>query len=238
MLAYTDLYVVEQLILWGHAKKLDLSLFTTLVDEYKEIGPDVMKTRLQAKTDVNVLLRYLNWAEISKKEDADPVGFCNDLYDSLLFQEFDKNDRNSPHLKFTPLADSIQLIAADSSTEGIYVYTKYPCNHIEREIHEFMRSDKVHIITGDKKTFLSDHTFDSYFFEDVDDIEYISRRHSQRSEVIIPTFPFNVSGYKFTNDGEVVYSQDSLYKGPILNEPLDKYLSEYNLDIALIDIPI
>lgn len=237
MFAYTDLYVVERLIELGNDEKLDLSLFTTLVDEYTELGPDMMKYRLQSKAYINVLYSYLN-LDIALKQNNDPYEFCKELYNLLLYQEFDIDDENSPVLKLAPLADSIKLIAKDTNAETICIYMDRDCAYMRESISSFMGTSKLTFAIGDKKDFLSQNTFDSYFFENVDDIEYISRKHVHRSEVIIPTFPFNVSGHDFDSNGEPIYTQDSLFKFPILDKNPSEYLSEYNLNIALIDIPL
>lgn len=237
MLTYTDLYVVERLIELGDSEKLDLSLFTTLVEEYTNLGPDLMKYRLQSKAYINVLYSYLD-LDIALKQDNDPYEFCKELYELLLYQEFDSEDGNSPVLKLAPLADSIKLITKDNNAEQICVYMDRECNYIKDIISSFMGSIKLTFAIGNKEEFLSQNTFDSYFFENVDDIEYISRKHPHRSEVIIPTFPFNVSGHDFDSNGEPIYTQDSLFKFPILDKNPMEYLSEYNLNIALIDIPL
>lgn len=238
MLAYTDLYVTERLIEYGTENNLDLSLFTTLIPEYESLGPQLMKERLQAKHEVNVLLSYINWDEVCMQESADPVGFCNELYNSLLYQEFEWGGETSPKLIMTPLADTIQLITKDSNTEEINIYMEDECRYLELIISEFMRSDKIKFIHGDKKEFLSKNEFDSYFFENVDDLEYICHRHKQRAEVIIPTFPFNVCGYDIDTNGDPVYSQDSFMKTTIFSKSPIECLVEYNFDIALIDIPL
>ena len=237
MFAYTDLYVVERLIELSYKEKLDLTLFTTLVDEYNELGPDMMKYRLQSKVYINVLYSYLN-LDIALQQDTDPYEFCKELYDLLLYQEFDSQDENSPILKMAPLSDSIKLIAKDNNAESICVYMDKDCMYLRELVSSFMGTTKLTFATGDKKEFLSQNTFDSYFFENVDDIEYISRKHKYRSEVIIPSFPFNISGYDFDSNGEPIYTQDSLFKFPILDKNPSEYLSEYNLNIALIDIPL
>lgn len=238
MLAYTDLYVVERLITYGIENNLDLSLFTDLIPEYNSIGPELMKQRLQAKHEVNILLNYIDWDEVCKQESADPVGFCNELYNSLLYQEFEFGDINSPRLDMTPLADTIQLITKDINTEEIDIYMEDQCQYLESIISEFMRSEKVKFVHGNKQDFLRQNEFDSYFFENVDDLEYICHRHKQRAEVIIPTFPFNVCGYDYDKNGEPIYSQDSFMKTTIFPKTPIECLNEYNFDIALIDIPL
>ena len=45
-------------------------------------------------------------------------------------------------------------------------------------------------------------------------------------------FPFNVEGYDITQDMEIIYSQDSLFKFPILEENPLEFLKKYNLDLA------
>lgn len=237
MFAYTDLYVVERLMELGISKKLDLSLFTSLVDEYNKLGPNMMKHRLQAKNFINVLYSYLN-LDIACKQEGDPYEFCKKLYELLLYQEFDPQDINPPLLQLTPLSDSIKLLSKDKNTESICVYMDRDCKYLKNIISSFMGTNKLTYAIGNKRDFLSQNTFDSYFFEDVDDIEYISRKHPYTSEVIIPAFPFNVSGYDFDSKGEPVYSQDSLFKFPILDKNPTEYLKEYNLNIALIDIPL
>ena len=238
MMAHTDLYVAERLIEMGQSNKLNMTLFTSLIDEYKELGPDIMTERLQAKADINFLLGYLNWDIVAELDEADPIGFCNELYDTLLFQEFDTQGEQLPELKFTQLGNTLQTIVKDSNTEKIYIYMNHPCKYMEFLIANFMCSKKVEIITGNKEEFLRTHTFDSYFLEDVDDVEFISRRHAQRSEIIIPVFPFNVTGFEFDENGDVIYTQDSLFKTPILDKTPVEYLKEYNLDMALINIPL
>ena len=47
-----------------------------------------------------------------------------------------------------------------------------------------------------------------------------------------------MSGYEFSENGEPIYSQDSLFKFPILDKNPTEYMNEYNLNIALIDIPL
>lgn len=237
MLVYADLYVTERLIEWGIDNKMNLSLFSRLIEEYQSVQPDMMKYRLQSKTNVNFLLNYIDWKLISEEKEADPVGFCDMCYNSLLYQEFDSSDPKSPTLEFTELASSLKVIAKDPSVDTMCIYTEYDSSFIREKILDFFLSPKVKIITGNKEQFLKTHTFDSYFFEDVDDTQYIKRWHNQRSEVIIPAFPFNVEGYDIV-DNKVVYSQDSLCKIPILDTNPVEYLTKYNLDIGLVDIPL
>lgn len=237
MFAYTDLYVVERLIELVDERKLDLSLFTTLADEYKELGPDMMRQRLQAKKFLNVLYGYLNM-DIACKQEGDPYEFCKELYEVLLYQEYDPQEEYSPSLQLTPLSDSIKLLAKDKNAESIYIYMDRECHYMRHIVSSFMGTNKVNFVIGNKEEFLKENTFDSYFFENVDDIEYISRKHEYRSEVIIPAFPFNVTGYDCDENGEIIYSQDSMFKFPILDKNPVEYLEEYNLNIALIDIPL
>lgn len=236
MLAYTDSYVTRRLIDFMEGEKLNETLFERLLRDAANF--DNINERLQAKTDVNFLVGYINWDIVSTLEQADPIGLCYDLYDACLYQEYDIESSDSPIIEFTKLSDTIKSITKDNNTESVYVYMKYPCEYLQSKIETFFRSSKVHIVSGDKEDFLKNHTFDSYFFENIDDIEYIKRWHSERSEVIIPAFPFNVSGYDVTKDMEVIYSQDSLFKLPILEENPIEYLKNYNLDLALIDIPL
>lgn len=238
LLAYTDLYVVERLFEMSHEQNLDLSLFTTLKKEVNAIGFDQMRYKLQEKKFINVLYGYLDFDVVCKGE-RDPYEFCRELYNSLLYQEYDFYAPNSPVLELTPLADSIQLIATDVNTDSIYIYMEEECRYLQQILDSFMGSSKIQYVSGDKKEFLTNNTFDSYFFESIDDISYISRRHPNKSEVIVPAFPFNASGYKFDDEtGEPIYSQDSLHKIPALPENPMKYEKEYNLTIALIDVPL
>ena len=164
MFAYTDLYVVERLIELCDSKKLDISLFTTLVDEYTELGPDMMKYRLQAKRFINVLFNYLN-LDIACKQDNDPYEFCEELYELLLYQEFDPQGIYSPVIKLTPLSDSINLLAKDNNAESICIYMDRECNYLKDIVSSFMGTTKLSFVFGNKKDFLSKHSFDSYFFE-------------------------------------------------------------------------
>ena len=235
---YTDLYVLERLIEWVADKEVDPALFTTLFDEYEELGPDGMKLKLQEKTEVNFLLNYIDWEAVVKLEEADPFGFCEKIYNSLLYQEFPLSGEDLPEIQFTPLADTTRAVAKDSNIETVYIYFDYPCDYLEAKIQEFMQSNKVKIVYGNKQNFLATHTCDCYFLEDIDDICYISRRHQQRSEVIVPMFSFNVSCYDFVEGGNVELTKDGFFKDINLERTPIEYLSEYNLDIALIDIPL
>ena len=129
-------------------------------------------------------------------------------------------------------------VAKDANIETVYIYFDYPCDYLETKIQEFMQSNKVKIVYGNKQNFLATHTCDCYFLEDIDDICYISRRHQQRSEVIVPMFSFNVSCYDFVEGGNVELTKDGFFKDINLERTPIEYLSEYNLDIALIDIPL
>ena len=238
LLAYTDLYVIERLFEMSYEQNLDLSIFTTLKKEVNTIGFDQMRYKLQEKKFINVLYGYLDFDVVCKGE-RDPYEFCRELYNSLLYQEYDFYAPNSPVLELTPLADSIQLIATDVNTDSIYIYMEEECRYLQQILDSFMGSSKIQYVSGDKKEFLTNNTFDSYFFESIDDISYISRRHPNKSEVIVPAFPFNASGYEFDDEtGEPRYSQDSLHKIPALPENPMKYEKEYNLTIALIDVPL
>lgn len=238
MFAHTDLYVTERLIELGQSNKLDMTLFTSLIDEYRKLGSEVMEVRLQGKADINFLLGYLNWDTVATLDEADPVGFCDELYNTLLFQEFDIHGKEYPELKFTQIGHTLKTIVKDSNTEKVAIYMEEKCEYLEYLIYEFMCSEKVEIVTGNKEKFLKENTFDSYFLGDVDDVEFISRKHPQRSEIIIPIFPFNVTGFEFDSTGEPIYSQESLFKTPILEKTPVEYLKEYNLDMALVNIPL
>lgn len=236
MLTYADSYVTKRFLDFMEYMKLDEKLFSRLIKDIQTY-PD-MNQRLQSKVDVNFLFGYINWDIIRTLDEADPLDLCNNLYNACLYQEFEVENENSPKIEFTTLAETIRAITKDSNTESIYIYMDYPCKYLSEKTEQFFQSNKVHIVSGDKKSFLTEHTFDSYFFEDVDDTEYIKRWHNQRSEVIIPAFPFNVEGYDITQDMEIIYSQDSLFKFPILEENPLEFLKKYNLDLALIDIPL
>lgn len=239
MLTYSDLYVGERLIEHIKESNLDKLLFTRLVNEFSELDEDTMRERLHAKKNVNFLLDYLNWSIVSNLEEADPVGFCNDLYDTLLYQEYDKEDKKSPTISFTNLANTLRALLKDSNAKEMYIFMEQPSSYLQLQTLEYFRSDKIKFVNHmDKKSFFETKLFDSYFFEDVDDVQYIQRKHLQRSEVIIPSFPFNVEGYDIDKTGEIVYSQDSFLKVPNLNEDPLSILQKYNLDLALVNIPL
>lgn len=238
MLSYSDLYVTERLITHAINNDLDISLFGNLLTEYQSIEPEMMRYRLQSKTNVNFLMNYIDWETIAKEESADPIEFCDTWYSMMLYQEFDSTDKNSPKLEFTNLADSLRVLLKDNNVEVMCIYMDYKSDYIEKQISDFFMSSKIRIIIGNKEDFLKNHTFDTYFFEDIDDIEFIKRWHENRSELIVPTFPFNIEGYDISPNGEVIYSQDSLCKLPILDKNPIEYLSSYNIDIGMIDIPL
>lgn len=239
ILTYSDLYVLERILEWGYANKLDLSIFTSLENEYTTIGRDGMKYKLQSKQEVNFLMDYVDWNFVVSQCGEDPTMFCNTLYNTMLYQEFDIDSKDSPELIMTPLADTIRILTKDSNTESVVIYMAQPCDYIQKQISTFFQSDKITFVSEDKHDFLSKKSFDSYFFENIEDVNIITRWHDQRSEVVVPTFSFNVEEYDIDKDGTLVYSPGSFFKLPILDEEeIPKYLTKYNLDVAFLDIPL
>lgn len=188
------------------------------------------------KENKNFLLDYFNWDTLSLSDDIDPFAICDYIYKEVLKMAITKDDilheRDLEPL-MTSTGMSFRTLSVDTNLEMVYLYQE---DCIPPKVYEglsiiYRGSNKFKFIQGDKGKFLKTHFCDSYFFEDVSDLDtYIAHKHPRLSEVLIPNASYNLS---------VVDEVDGLrLRTPSCKMNLADYKSKFNLDVNAIGLPI
>ena len=188
------------------------------------------------KVNKNFLIDYFNWDVLSLSDDINPFAICDYIYKELLKMDITEDDvlsdRDLEPL-MTSTGMSFRTLSLDTNLDTIYLYQE---DCIPEKIYEdlsviYRGSNKFKFIQGDKGKFLKDHFCDSYFFEDVNDIDgYIAKKHPRLSEVLIPNASYNLSIVDEVNGLRL--------RVPSCNMTLQEYKSNFNLDINTIGLPI
>lgn len=195
---------------------------------------------LAEKTQRNFLMDYFDWTKVEiSQDDIDPINICNRVYwESLNLPVIEKDILSYMDISFlmTSVGKSFQILCTDTNLDSICLYLgeKVP-QEITKGLTTFYNgSVKVHYLIGTPsqlKHSLQKKCFDSYFFEDSDDIDsLISREHPVLSEVLLPGNHVNLS---IVDEIEGTKLRDI-----ILKQPLEYYKEKLNLDIHTMNLPI
>lgn len=207
------------------------------LEKLYQIPVDGLKFNIMAnKNNKNFLLDYFNWDTISLSDNIDPFAICNYIYKKVLEMPVTDDDTlSNPDIEclMTSIGMSFRTLSMDKNLDMIYLYQE---DCIPKEVYAglsfiYRGSNKIKFIRGDKEKFLKDNVCDSYFFEDVKDLDdYIAFRHAKLSEVLIPNAKYNLS---------IIKVEDGLrLRTPSCNLKLSEYKSKFNLDVHTIGLPI
>lgn len=169
----------------------------------KEIPFQQLKTTIMAtKENRNFLMDCFNWGclETHPDEYINPLAICEHLYKEILSMDTSaKEDAlNQQDLEpaLTGIGASLKNLIKDSNLNELCFYFDNTIpQSVEKKISQYLNgSQKIVFVRGDKKLFLERHQFDSYFFEDVADIDNcLTKKHSDLIEILVPASANNLT---------------------------------------------
>ena len=168
----------------------------------KETGEDSISSFSETKKFMNPLYEVFDISVIPEDElkslrdeygDDYTIAYtiCDDIYYSILNHEYKFDLINE--FTYTNVADSIKLALKDSQLETVYVYVKTLTNCIHKSIYDqFMNSDKIKIVSGDKAKFLNETPCGTYIVQDITDLIYLPKTQTENKiDFTFLNIPYN-----------------------------------------------
>ena len=236
VLVYTDGLVIDRLM--NHMDELSIKesdyaiplteFFIEEKQKFEQMGGYhyILQNIMAGKKSKNPLIDIFDW---DKYESGNILEWLDEIYVKLLA---------SPELGKLPLilsnlGESIRQLLKDDNLEKVCIYLDHDYPYIREEVQELFSNDnKIELVSGEKEEFLKTHDFDSHFFQDIEDLQYITKKYPNRIEVCVPNYAFN-----FTE--KLIYEDsDDTYRTLITDEPVQDYLEKYNMEIVTISTPI
>lgn len=196
MLFDVDKYVLETIYKTMQNRKEFSSLFRIL----KETGGgmDDIPYLIKEKNYKNPLIELL----IMNK--SEPVAERDVFLPAQFYYNYIVNDLENENLDVelqpTNLSATLRVLLKNEYLEKIFVYMDVARPELCDAIYNFFTgSTKVFICTGDRKDLFKDFSFDTYIFEDVQDVvSLMDIDPDTPKHVLIPEFKYN-----FNTDGSI-----------------------------------
>ena len=232
-----DAIVASRLSIFFKENKDYHFFFNKELDNLSSIPVDELKYQIMAsKKNKNFLLDYFNWDCIEVDESIDPMAICDFTYANILKIPVTDNDiLKNPDIEslMSSVGLSLKTLSADKNLSVVYLFLE---DYIPSEVSNglsfiYRGSNKFKFIKGNKETFLKENMCDTYFLEDISDLDdYILRKHANLSEVLIPNTHYNLS--------VVDEVEDLKLRTPCTNLTLEKYKEDFNLEVYTMALPI
>lgn len=161
--------------------------------------PAVKNTILGTKQNRNFLLDYFNWECVTESSNINPHWLCEFLYQNILAMEPDDTDvlgQEDIEPALTGIGASFKNLIKDENINHLHIYLDHTIpDYLEKKLTTYLNgSTKLFFVKGDKKDYFNTHQFDSYFLEDVTDIDqYITKPHSALAEILVPASANNLT---------------------------------------------
>jgi hypothetical protein len=142
------------------------------------------------------------------------------------------------YVQVTEFGSALKLLMKDKSLKKLYLYVPFDSSVIFDNLGEMFLghgTDRITVLTGEK-TKKALPVVDSYVFENVRDVDGLLRvPHTSLTEVLIPTYNFNM--VEDRTDIEKLVEQITFSRLNLKEEP-HEYVDKYNLSLNTINVPI
>lgn len=197
----TDAIVACRFQHYMHAHPTEIQFFTSdclwmMKDVY---FPEVKRTLLGTKQNRNFLLDYFNWEWVMDSSPINPQQFCEILYQNILAMEPDGKDilgQEDLEPALTGIGASFKNLIKDENINQLHIYLDDAIpEYLEKKLITYLNgSTKLSFVRGNKEDYFNTHQFDSYFFEDVTDIDqYLTKPHKALVEILVPASTNNLT---------------------------------------------
>jgi hypothetical protein len=233
---YTDLFLYHEL---KERMKNDESLYCFFNERFPAVedSPENdtwLVHELSGKKHQNILEDWID-KELFLSTNASYLydAYINQLYANLLSEPICDH-----YIQITEFGNTLRLLMKDEKLKTIYFYVPFESEVIFDNLRESFfgyGADKVKIVVGKKNKEVLP-IVDSYVFENVRDVdELIRAHHSSLTEVLIPTYDFNM--VEDRTDLDKMIEQVTYHRLALSDE--DKvYVEKFNLAINTISVPI
>lgn len=175
VIAYADYFVCKKIYEQLHDKDIVKNHpIHGFFEVISSTGIDAIPTFVMQKKTHNPLRELADMSKISvkngesKESQADII--CDDLYDTVLSTDYE----DGTQFLYTNLAHSIKILLRDTKLTDVYIYVKNMSIPIHKSIYEFFEdSNKIHVLTGDRRNFFQDISCDVYVFNNIMDVELL-----------------------------------------------------------------
>lgn len=240
---YTDLFLYHELV---ERMKEDILLKTLFSDKLPVFNTDnrVELDRLVIKSTAtkkhqNILCDWVNHNKYIQPQTGENINtMLANLYMDMLV-----NPVCNEYMQVTELGNTIRLVVNDRQVNKIHIYIPFDSLFVRQMIFNALNGNtSVSIIIGGKENFLKKNFYDSYMFENIDDVDKCLAIESNKNpnsqllkEVLIPTYDFNLEESR--TDLDILLEQVTYHKMK-LSKSSNEYTSDYKLSINTIHVPL
>jgi hypothetical protein len=195
---YIDLFLYNELFYRTSSgdELLQLLFHKSIPKGEKYFSSDVKDVsiiqKLSSKKNQNVLLDLIDKGRYKILGIEMPI----ENYVSFLYYDFLTNPTCPEYIQTTEFGNTLKLLTNDSNFNNLDIYIPFESDFIKSSIAEAFTGyniNKVSIISGNKSELLKTPKYDSYAFENVNDIDrYLYDKTSKRTEVLIPNYEYNL----------------------------------------------
>lgn len=233
----TDAIVGSRLKRYFELNSASRLFFIDEIEKLFDVPAHILAQTIMAnKKDQLFLIDYFDWSKMSIDEDINPIIICRYIYKSTLELPIVQGDiLENPDISgiMTSMGKSFKVLCADANLNNLYLYRNdWITDDIIKGLNFFyFGNNKIKFVSGDKGEFLKETNIDSYFFEDVEDIDkHILFKHYNTCDVMIPGTSSNLTIIGQEGNTRLRVASTTL-------TPTD-YKNNYNLEVHTIGLPI
>lgn len=191
LIFYNDVQVIQELASLSKLKGNEIyrDLFPK-IPEIAKLPYDEIIELTMMKQNQNVLLDYINFIVAAKTiDDGDYVGFCNRVYNHLLYHPTDKFSTYTP----TGIGNALMILAKEQNLSKLTLVLPVDSEqfklNLERLLSGFGKS-VIDYVVGDLHQAILESKADCYFLSDIQSIKSIPDT-GKDVEVYVPAFIYN-----------------------------------------------
>lgn len=242
VILYIDLFLYHEMV---ERMKTDESLvyyFKKGIPEIKNPIQDVaVLHQISRKNHINILEDWIDKKKFIETNSIDfhsPEELYRDYIDAL-YVDMLTNSICEEYIQATEYGNTMKLLLKDQKIESITFYVPFESEVVAENLFDLYQGygDKLKIFVGEKTPGDTRLIADSYVFENVTDIDkLLCTKRNQPVEVLIPTYEHNMIEGRTNN--EKLVEQVTYQRLKLKNENVSAYMTDYNLSIHTISVPI
>lgn len=244
---YTDLFLYHELLERMKQNEFLRFIFGDKLQTFQtenrgELDKLIIKYTVTKKNQ-NILL---DWISLEKYKESD-IDISVEEYVSMLYGDMLTNPICEEYMQTTEFGNTLKLLSKDRQLNRLHIYIPLDSELLKQSINESFSNisgnSSLSIIVGGKEEYLKSHSYDSYVFENISDVDEFLAIEGKKvvgtpqtiKEVLIPTYEFNMEEGR--TDLDILIEQVTYHKLK-LKKTANEYQSDYNLSINTISVPI